>query len=371
MAKQRRRFFEISGGAGTLKAGQWILNSADDAAEAIHTHYHLNHTLPIDNWPSEPPTYSYEAVGPLAPDVAWTFGNTYFVVSDRLRTFVEKHAPKHASFLPVRVKGPERKRLHAHYWAVQWRHDINCYSNPDVSEADVSRFPENVLVTQVPYSHWSKSKIVIVDGALKPLLDAERFVGLRTRAVKMDYGADELVPWKDPRNGKPIRIERKMIPSDRYFDPKAFFERFPPNTPDAPVRIDPFQSYVHWHSAFGWLREEHIRTLLQNGSGPGQAPKDPESPWQVVMRPKSPRLIRLLTKHGADWNVANSIGYTALMAAAAQLDEDAIRALIKCGARINARSRSGKTALDCLLETAEHEKIEKADLKRMVRLLTH
>jgi uncharacterized protein len=67
------------------------------------------------------------------------------------------------------------------------------------------------------------------------------------------------------------------------------------------------------------------------------------------------RIVTMLLKHGADANVREQSGYTALHAAAQNGDVDTIRALLLGGADLTLKSDDGKTALDIAMD-ASHAK---------------
>jgi len=67
------------------------------------------------------------------------------------------------------------------------------------------------------------------------------------------------------------------------------------------------------------------------------------------------RIVKLLLDVGADPNVREQAGYTALHAAAQNGDMDLIRALLFGGADLNLKSDDGKTAMDIAMD-AGHEK---------------
>ena len=66
-------------------------------------------------------------------------------------------------------------------------------------------------------------------------------------------------------------------------------------------------------------------------------------------------IVTMLLKHGADANVREQSGYTALHAAAQNGDVDTIRALLLGGADLTLKSDDGKTALDIAMD-AGHAK---------------
>ncbi len=67
------------------------------------------------------------------------------------------------------------------------------------------------------------------------------------------------------------------------------------------------------------------------------------------------RIVTMLLKHGADANVREQSGYTALHAAAQNGDPDTVRALLLGGADLTLKSDDGKTALDIAMD-AGHAK---------------
>lgn len=67
------------------------------------------------------------------------------------------------------------------------------------------------------------------------------------------------------------------------------------------------------------------------------------------------RIVKLLLDHGADANVREQAGYTALHAAAQNGDEEMIRLLLFGGADLTLKSDDGKTAMDIAMEGG-HEK---------------
>jgi ankyrin repeat protein len=62
------------------------------------------------------------------------------------------------------------------------------------------------------------------------------------------------------------------------------------------------------------------------------------------------RIVKLLLDHGADANVREQAGYTALHAAAQNGDEEMIRTLLFGGADLTLKSDDGKTAMDIAMD---------------------
>jgi ankyrin repeat protein len=67
------------------------------------------------------------------------------------------------------------------------------------------------------------------------------------------------------------------------------------------------------------------------------------------------RIVKLLLDHGADANIREQAGYTALHAAAQNGDIETIRTLLFGGADLTLKSDDGKTAMDIAMD-AGHEK---------------
>lgn len=95
-----------------------------------------------------------------------------------------------------------------------------------------------------------------------------------------------------------------------------------------------------------------VEYLLQHGANPDIANEDGETALHRVMHRtrengnESLDLIRLLVEHGADLNRRNKIGYTPLHEAATNPWEEPIKLLTELGAPINAKTNEGDTALD-------------------------
>ena len=67
------------------------------------------------------------------------------------------------------------------------------------------------------------------------------------------------------------------------------------------------------------------------------------------------KIVKMLLDHGADPNIREQWGHTALHAAAENGDEEMIRVLLYGGADLTLKNNQGKTALDLAME-AGHEK---------------
>jgi|ERR1041385_5230329 ankyrin repeat protein len=66
--------------------------------------------------------------------------------------------------------------------------------------------------------------------------------------------------------------------------------------------------------------------------------------WVAPAR-DNPEMVKLLFEHGADVNISDNEGESALMIAASQSNPGIMTALIKAGAKVNAQNRKGETAL--------------------------
>ncbi len=81
-------------------------------------------------------------------------------------------------------------------------------------------------------------------------------------------------------------------------------------------------------------------------------------PLSVSVAPsqEGTRIARFLIRHGADVNLQNKYGHTALMLAAKYGQVDLVRILLKHGARVGVRDDSGHTALDYAYQM-EHQQV--------------
>ncbi len=80
------------------------------------------------------------------------------------------------------------------------------------------------------------------------------------------------------------------------------------------------------------------------------------------------KVARILLEHGADINLQDKKGWTALMLACFFEQDKAAKLLLEHGADVNIKNRKGKTALDIGYKNAKilqlFEKIEKTQTRR-------
>ena len=149
-------------------------------------------------------------------------------------------------------------------------------------------------------------------------------------------------------------IECRCDPMSRHFDVDAFLKRFPRTS--YPSRIEGGNALYEYAMLLGLsgVDIKVVRKLLKAGYpvnvGAGASHT---SPFAVTVQPKSPAMIRLLHQHGADWNVANAVGITPLLAAAASAPIDSIKLLLAFGARADAVDACKRGALHHLLESVK------------------
>ena len=95
--------------------------------------------------------------------------------------------------------------------------------------------------------------------------------------------------------------------------------------------------------SLAYTKPEELKQLLETGADPNLRDNNGRTALMKSTYPVQVESIRLLLEHGADPNVTDNKGMTPLMV---QRDSpEAVALLIKAGARINAREKFGRTAL--------------------------
>jgi ankyrin repeat protein len=100
-----------------------------------------------------------------------------------------------------------------------------------------------------------------------------------------------------------------------------------------------------------------VELLLEAHADPNLADDTGSTPICCTLRAgdmskasELPRILRLLLDHGANVNATDSLGRTSLMLAAQQRDKASLEVLLSFKADVNARSKSGASALHLLIE---------------------
>ncbi len=347
--------WEVHACAGTLKSGLLYLQPVDDPAHKVLDAWSSSTGKPIA-WPRKSPHFSYSAIKSKPDAGFFDIARTSFqIVSDRLRQLIESMDPQAASFHAIRITGPRRASLHTHYWFANWRHRWKCQPDEDVPELNPKAIPARQHLGMGASRGWYEHRLICTNN-FKVACKSHAFVGLRFTPTPLASGPDALVrhlPWK---SGKSIIIPRCCVPEDRFFDVDEHLKRFPnrtfrSKTPDSNALID----YVKLHSMMDGIAARPLKRLLETGLSINIPPRHTHlSPLVVCIQPKTPEILRVLHKHGAKWNTKNAVGYTALMSAAADANANAVRLLLRFGAKVNATDCAGRNALHQLLDHLEY-----------------
>lgn len=86
------------------------------------------------SWPDPAPTFKVLNNFKTIEDLLWPLED-YYLVSPRLREFLEKEAPGAAEYLPVRIEGPGSDRLPP-YWAMNFLRVFNCLDEDESINTD-------------------------------------------------------------------------------------------------------------------------------------------------------------------------------------------------------------------------------------------
>lgn len=377
MAKQPDRrvgslFWYLKAFAGTLKSGMWQPVPENNALAADLFDRDPG-TWPAKKrfpWPSPAPVFTWKKVL-VFPDAGWTSRNPG-IVSDRFRKLIEREGKDVAEFFPVRLKGPSASRIKQRYWYVWWRRRWSCHPRKSASEIDVRLIPSEERIAVVDGNGWWSGGTVIVRDDLRREWEREGLLAVRFEPVAMKGTPTTMTRIKDPEAGEMVWRERRLIPQDRLFDVDAYFKRGgKANGPGMVPNSTPFLDYVSMHSFMGSLAYEPIERFLKEGGDPNVGLGSNVSPLVVCMNPKDVPVVRLLRKHGTNFNIQNSIGYTALMGAAVKGQVDVVRELIRSGADPAMKDFAGRTAADHVRDDAARKpsRLRRHVVKKLLSIL--
>jgi hypothetical protein len=91
--------------------------------------------LPKREWPKSPPVFTYEKPPrTVFEDLLWPVRD-FFLVSTRLRQFLEVEAPGAAEYLPIRLEGPRCEEA-PDYWAMNFLRVFDCLDEDESMNTD-------------------------------------------------------------------------------------------------------------------------------------------------------------------------------------------------------------------------------------------
>lgn len=142
-------------------------------------------------------------------DMPWVDGSFRSIVSDRMKVWLEKHAPQHAQFLPVRMTLRKKILKLPPYWVANWLKEIDCH-DPERTEWYPGRGsavePEIAVLTVDPRRVPSAARIfkckyipctVLIRGDIKILLETSGMTGPHYSSVRH---RDD--PWPPPEEAQ-------------------------------------------------------------------------------------------------------------------------------------------------------------------------
>lgn len=346
------KWWMLERSAGTLNSGLWILTPKHgEWASRIAPRLMSGKRIAAKRWPSPAPVFTYEVCASL-PDVATETYPDMWVVSDRLRRFIESTDPGSAQFFPVKVEGPGRGRLSRSFWCVNWLRAWKCQPEEEIAEIDTGAIPSGERIGVVAGSGWWYGGKVLVDGGFKREAIKNKLVGLRFSELRLADGPDGPHRGGSGRSARAAGRRRCEDPCDRHFEIGAFLKAYPKGSY---VSMAPGGNAL---ADYAVVRQEAgvdlrvVRRLIEYGCdvnvGRGS---DNIAPMLIYIQPKSLPLLRLLDSHGADWNVANELGTTPLLSASFDADPRAIAFLLRRGASAGAHMLDGSNALHLLADS--------------------
>jgi hypothetical protein len=161
--------------------------------------------LPKSGWPEPPPVFTYEKPPrTVFEDLLWPIDD-FYIVSSRLREFLEREAPGAAEYLPVTIEGPRCEEAPA-YWIMNFIRVFDCLEEEESMNTDETgrRFIEVPVIdpARVPpdgvlglLGGFTVARIMRAD--LKKKYDAAGFLGgFRHPIASIDR--PESITWVKP-----------------------------------------------------------------------------------------------------------------------------------------------------------------------------
>lgn len=335
----------MSGGADTVKNGQWHLECDDIEFEGwADRRTRSGRRLRKGEWPATPPVYVFDRVEG-EPDINWTAGEAMCVVSDRLRAHIESLDPGAAEFLPVSIKGTDGRRMRGPFWAVNWLSVWDCQPDPEMPELAPSAIPNGRHFGVVPSrGHWYGGSLVVSDQA-RLALQKVKYRGLRFEKARIASGPDD--PCGLPKYGKHTPpVLKKHVPWDPRFDVDAFFERFPGGkgwVQTGPGSTPLLEYVVMRGMGVGSAELPVVRRMLEEGEDPNVPDRVNGSSAVMKILPMTEAMLRLLHAHGANWRSASNQGRTPLHNYVGCAPVAGLQLLLEWGADPNAVDFAGAT----------------------------
>ncbi|RFU32189.1 hypothetical protein B7463_g4179, partial [Scytalidium lignicola] len=114
---------------------------------------------------------------------------------------------------------------------------------------------------------------------------------------------------------------------------------------DANERDDRGWTALHWATSLGWKGVVRLLIRKENVEKNCQASWDRRTPLHLAAAESNPTLVKLLVESGADVDICDRMGWTALHAATDKCCKQTVRILLRNSAKINAKGAHGETAL--------------------------
>lgn len=152
MSSRPQRYWSFSED-GPARHPRWHIRPADeDWCWYTRPQFIRGISIAKETWPSPPPVFTYK-VAEIFEDMPWPCFSVE-IVSDRLRLFLEEHAPGAAEYHPVRFQGPRSEHIPGPYWCMNWLRRFDCLDE-DMSmdeDEDGRRFVQVPVIdpTRIP-----------------------------------------------------------------------------------------------------------------------------------------------------------------------------------------------------------------------------
>ena len=292
----------------------------------------------------------------------WVYGGDDYVSFTRDKYFVvdTKAVQKSKVLVQLVIDGD---KLSEHYKIGPYNDFAFDKDGKHIDDGDFAKYREKEEAVKGPIKNLSKYiKEVRVD-----VFDMDKSTLSQIRRAKLDganvkyfhfikaYQDNSFTSWMKENGVKNGMTLNEVMPKFKQYVNIEKIEEllFSYDIDDIKEAVKKYKSNLNTQYPYGWVLENYVidddytdivKYLLDNGANPNIM-MDGITPLGVTAVYDCPNMAELLVNKGADIDLTVSNGDTALIIGSREGSESTVAKLISLGADVNAKNKSGKTAM--------------------------